>query len=118
MFCFEIAIRDEIPLNLKFCPGANITILARTESKLRSAQEEIRKAVASPTQVVHIESADVSDFAAVRRAVDSAEKAAGPIFGLIANAGSSQPGYFLDQVALAPHNNARLQDSSITIDYT
>ncbi len=54
--------------------------------------------VRAPSQVVHIASADVSDFAAVRRAVEAAEAAAGPIFGLIANAGSSVPGYFLEQV--------------------
>eukprot|EP00292_Cryptomonas_paramecium_P008569 CAMPEP_0113687420 /NCGR_PEP_ID=MMETSP0038_2-20120614/15923_1 /TAXON_ID=2898 /ORGANISM="Cryptomonas paramecium" /LENGTH=275 /DNA_ID=CAMNT_0000608027 /DNA_START=9 /DNA_END=833 /DNA_ORIENTATION=+ /assembly_acc=CAM_ASM_000170 len=76
--------------------GANVTIVARTESKLIAAQEEIKK-LARDGQIVRYAAADVSNFEIVNEVVKTSEAAAGPIFVLVANAGSSVPGYFLEQ---------------------
>uniref|UniRef100_A0A7S4PJ59 3-dehydrosphinganine reductase n=1 Tax=Guillardia theta TaxID=55529 RepID=A0A7S4PJ59_GUITH len=77
--------------------GSHVTILARTESKLKAACEELRKGATGAEQKIEYAVADVSDFQAVKAAVESSEKKAGPIDVVIANAGSSQPGYFLEQ---------------------
>ncbi|EKX39442.1 hypothetical protein GUITHDRAFT_143443 [Guillardia theta CCMP2712] len=62
-----------------------------------AACEELRKGATGAEQKIEYAVADVSDFQAVKAAVESSEKKAGPIDVVIANAGSSQPGYFLEQ---------------------
>jgi len=76
--------------------GAHVTIMARTESKLKAACEDIQ-AAGSPASKVAYVVADASDFSAVQGAVAKAEAQSGPVHVCVANAGFATPGYFLEQ---------------------
>jgi len=77
--------------------GANITIVARNEQKLEEARKDIESVCTFPNQKVISVSADVTKFADIERAVQIAVKGNGVTDIVIANAGNSVPGYFLDQ---------------------
>jgi 3-dehydrosphinganine reductase len=80
--------------------GASVTLVARTKSKLEAAVRGIEASVlTSPAagQTIRFECADVTDPATVRAAFKRAAAAAGDIDVLVACAGASHPGYFLDQ---------------------
>ncbi|MQL78969.1 hypothetical protein Taro_011383 [Colocasia esculenta] len=70
--------------------GARVSILARDQSKLEAAREEIRIATGADVAVY---SADVRDEAAVRKAVE----AAGTIDVLVCNQGVSMPVPLIEQ---------------------
>jgi len=74
--------------------GARVSLIARTHSKLAVAEEEIT--LVAPGATVASFSADVSDRAALAKAVAAAEVAHGPLEICIAAAGASTPKYFED----------------------
>merc|ERR1711976_383399 len=65
--------------------GSHVTILARTESKLKDAVEEITKFCTAEQKISYV-SADMTDYAAVQRCVAEAQHLCGPPDVLIANA--------------------------------
>ena len=79
----------------------HVTVMARTESKLRAAVAAVAAARASSDPNDEgsqgYVSVDVTDFAAVEAAMREAAAAGGPIDHLVACAGASYPGYFLEQ---------------------
>ena len=77
--------------------GSHVTIVARTEAKLKDAVVQIRKAAASEAQKISYVSADMTDFNAVQLCISKARAQAGPLHVVIANAGTGVPGYFLEQ---------------------
>jgi 3-dehydrosphinganine reductase len=74
--------------------GMDVSIVARTESTLIGATEEIEAARAGPEQRVLAFSADVSVRAQAEGAVADAERELGPIDILVTSAGMAHPGYF------------------------
>eukprot|EP00501_MAST-03F_sp_TOSAG23-6_P000583 GSMAST32.ASY1.ANO1.604.1 assembled CDS len=78
--------------------GANVTLLARTESKLIAAVKDISDMDTKQPTIRYV-CADVTDEGAVHEAVKQSVTAANgqDIDVLIACAGASYPGYFLDQ---------------------
>lgn len=72
--------------------GANLFLLARGQEAL----DQARVTIARDCQNVGIETAscDVSDFEAVRLAVDAMRKRFGEIHGVVSNAGFAAPQYF------------------------
>eukprot|EP00197_Chlamydomonas_leiostraca_P011022 CAMPEP_0202885958 /NCGR_PEP_ID=MMETSP1391-20130828/41930_1 /ASSEMBLY_ACC=CAM_ASM_000867 /TAXON_ID=1034604 /ORGANISM="Chlamydomonas leiostraca, Strain SAG 11-49" /LENGTH=321 /DNA_ID=CAMNT_0049569221 /DNA_START=25 /DNA_END=990 /DNA_ORIENTATION=+ len=82
---------------------ANVTLVARTASKLEEAVKELQAAAkaAGSSSRISSQAADVTVPEQVRKAVDAAEAAQGPVDVLIANAGSAHVGYFheLDMAA-------------------
>lgn len=79
--------------------GANVVIMARTESKLKAAVEELEAAKVSETQKIGFQKMDVTSAADVKEAMAKAVFDFGAPFFFIACAGSSKPGYFLEQDA-------------------
>lgn len=77
--------------------GANVVIFARTERKLQSAVQELETAKVKETQTVGFQTMDVTDYANVKEGIAKAVAQFGSPAFLIACAGSSKPGYFLDQ---------------------
>ncbi|GAB5357942.1 hypothetical protein AAMO2058_000417300 [Amorphochlora amoebiformis] len=75
--------------------GANVTIMARTEAKLKSAVGEIKKSAKDGVRVEY-KSVDVTDEKKVFSAMEYCEKTQ-DIAMLIMSAGQATPGYFLDQ---------------------
>eukprot|EP01112_Ceratiomyxa_fruticulosa_P019001 TRINITY_DN614_c0_g3_i1.p1 TRINITY_DN614_c0_g3~~TRINITY_DN614_c0_g3_i1.p1 ORF type:complete len:324 (-),score=78.91 TRINITY_DN614_c0_g3_i1:62-1033(-) len=75
---------------------ASITIMARTLEKLKEASIELRSH-SLPSQDIDFVSVDVTDKAAIRKAVEQTVKRVGRVDCLIACAGLSTPGYFLEQ---------------------
>ncbi|PWN32343.1 NAD(P)-binding protein [Meira miltonrushii] len=81
--------------------GADVTICSRSQAKLESAVEEIKKFAESGQKVAYV-AADVSTFEGARKAL---ELASGQDQGKVARvpdvvfccAGASKPGYFLEQ---------------------
>ncbi|KAB0796018.1 hypothetical protein PPYR_10079 [Photinus pyralis] len=69
--------------------GANVTIIARDEDKLKLAERDIKKACIDENQQVKIFSLDVTDNVAVTRVFDQIEDSGGPIYMLINCAGKS-----------------------------
>jgi 3-hydroxy acid dehydrogenase/malonic semialdehyde reductase len=65
--------------------GANIIAFARSEDKLQSLAQTIKKT--TPNATVHTAVVDVTDHAAVTSAVTHAIEALGPIDVLVNNAG-------------------------------
>ena len=89
--------------------GARVTLLARTEAKLKEAVADLelppRKLKPQPTHArdphgglpqVRYEVASISDEAALTAAVARAAVKYGPIDVLVANAGTAAPGLFLE----------------------
>jgi short-subunit dehydrogenase len=76
--------------------GSHVTVVARTETKLKDAVAEI-KLSASAEQKIGFVSADMTDFGGVQSCIDKAIHLAGPLDVVVANAGASHPGYFLEQ---------------------
>lgn len=78
--------------------SANVSLLARTLSKLQTAQkklEEVARTLASPSRIA-IQAADVCDASTLRSAMEFVQSDMGPIDMLICNAGVAHPGRFLD----------------------
>jgi 3-dehydrosphinganine reductase len=85
--------------------GARVTILARTEAKLRTATDELRAAEierrgggasdASKAVLLQYVCASTTDSAQLNAAVEEASKKFGPVDCLIACAGGALPGLFL-----------------------
>lgn len=69
--------------------GANVTIIARDEDKLRLAEVDIKNACIDDNQQVKIFSVDVTDNDAVTRVFDQIEESGGPIYMLINCAGKA-----------------------------
>jgi short-subunit dehydrogenase len=76
--------------------GANVTIIARSTDKLKIAQQEIQKSTVNKNQKIIYFAADVTKFQDINEAINKALIENGAIDLLIANAGSSTPGYFVD----------------------
>jgi len=76
--------------------GANVTIIARNEKKLKEAQKDIENARSSSNQKILSISADVTKFSEIDNAMKQAVEVNGVTDIVIANAGSSTPGYFLE----------------------
>ena len=76
--------------------GANVTIMARTKSKLEAAVAELRKFTSVEGQRVDFVSVDVTDAEGVARAFEGCEETQ-PVDVLVTSAGQSWPGYFMDQ---------------------
>lgn len=77
---------------------ANVSIIARSPEKLEKAKEALQQIVDAKkleTRVVVI-SGDCCHFDSVQKAMREAESENGPVDILIANAGTSLPGLFLD----------------------
>ena len=74
--------------------GANITIIARNESKLKEAQSELQK-LCKPSQKVNITKLDISStYETVEKSVQAAIKLLGDVSVLVNNAGTSIAGAF------------------------
>lgn len=76
--------------------GANVSIIARTQERLRAAQLEIEQVRRREDQNVLALVADVSDRAAAEQAIQSAIEQLGPPAVLITSAGIAYPGHFQD----------------------
>ena len=74
--------------------GANVSIIARGQERLRAAQLEIEQARESEDQKVVALAADVSDRAAAEQAIQSAIEQLGAPQTLITSAGIAYPGHF------------------------
>ncbi|KAG2494260.1 hypothetical protein HYH03_007615 [Edaphochlamys debaryana] len=77
---------------------ANVTILARNEERLKAAKEQLEgvaRKLGSGSKVAYV-SADVTDAAKVRTALEAAVAEGGPVDVLVCNAGTARPGYFHD----------------------
>ena len=79
--------------------GCDVSILARNQSDLLSALEELKalKKSLGVTSKLQSLSADTGNSDELAKAISTAEDTAGPIEILICNAGFSIPGNFLDQ---------------------
>lgn len=74
--------------------GANISIIARSQTKLALAESEIKQACLLPNQRVLALSADVADRSQVEQAIKAAIEQIGAPTLLITCAGVARPGYF------------------------
>jgi 3-dehydrosphinganine reductase len=74
--------------------GMNVSIVARTASRLAEAKAEIETSRGYTGGRVIALSADVSDRGQIERAVADAERELGPVDVLVASAGMAHPGYF------------------------
>ncbi len=77
--------------------GANVSIIARTESILAEAKAEIEAVRVNHNQQVVTVAADVSHREEIEAAMQKALAQNGPVDYLITSAGIAQPGYFQDQ---------------------
>jgi len=81
-----------------FMMGAKVTIMARTQSKLDTAVEEITALKAPKQAEIQAVSVDVSRFDEMKAAFNKAEQQMqSPVFTLIVSSGGASPGYFLEQ---------------------
>ncbi len=80
---------------LALAEGAKVSIVARNQSRLDAAKEQLS---ALPLKGIRVEvySCDCTDADAVGECFDVAEKALGPVDLLIGSAGGAQGGYFQD----------------------
>ena len=80
--------------------GARVSLIARRMDRLCEAAAELSRAAAElsgqQSGEIAVASADVSDEAATRRAIDQVDAVHGPIDVLITVAGYATPGYFVD----------------------
>ena len=74
--------------------GAKVSIVARDPDRLAGALDQMRARVSGDSVASHV--ADVTDAAALDRAVAELAKAMGPIDVLVASAGEARPGHFTD----------------------
>jgi 3-dehydrosphinganine reductase len=74
--------------------GANISIIARTQTKLDAAKAEIEAVRANPEQRVITIAADVADRVQAEQAIKAAINQIGSPDVLITSAGIAHPGYF------------------------
>jgi 3-dehydrosphinganine reductase len=74
--------------------GAAVSIVARDVDRLTTARDEL--AARSPTARVATASADVTDAAALVRAIDACIGELGPVDVLVTSAGDGHPGHFAD----------------------
>mmetsp|Transcript_32727 Transcript_32727/g.59313 ORF Transcript_32727/g.59313 Transcript_32727/m.59313 type:complete len:312 (-) Transcript_32727:492-1427(-) len=83
---------------------ANVTLIARTTSKLKEAQEQLQSLSSSQKlgSVIRIQTADVTSEEQIKQALVEAATNLGPVDILICNAGAATPGYF-HQTDLAAH---------------
>ncbi|HAJ62754.1 MAG TPA: short-chain dehydrogenase, partial [Cyanobacteria bacterium UBA8543] len=77
--------------------GANVTILARTQSVLETAKAEIEAVRLHPDQRVLSLVCDVSDRSSAEQAIQTAIEQIGPPDYLVTSAGIAIPGYFHEQ---------------------
>eukprot|EP00928_Gymnodinium_smaydae_P080039 TRINITY_DN63838_c0_g1_i1.p1 TRINITY_DN63838_c0_g1~~TRINITY_DN63838_c0_g1_i1.p1 ORF type:complete len:332 (-),score=48.81 TRINITY_DN63838_c0_g1_i1:231-1226(-) len=77
--------------------GANVVLMARTESKLQAAVKDLEAAKVCSEQQVGFQTMDVTDFTSVQAGVKKAVERYGSPSFLITSAGASYPGYFLEQ---------------------
>ena len=80
--------------------GANVCIMARTESKLKAAVTYLEgfKPEGGPrTQKIGYQTMDVTDLPSVENAMNKAKGEYGSPYILVTSAGASYPGYFLEQ---------------------
>lgn len=75
--------------------GARVTLLARTEARLKAAVEELKPSCAG-TARVRYSCASITDSPQLERAVAAAAAEFGAPDALIANAGAAAPGLFLE----------------------
>ncbi|EDQ85473.1 uncharacterized protein MONBRDRAFT_34237 [Monosiga brevicollis MX1] len=75
--------------------GANVTIMARNEAKLKAAVEEISRNKKDLSKICYVP-CDVTNVEAVREALTRATSINGAIDYLICSAGMAAPGYFLE----------------------
>jgi NAD(P)-dependent dehydrogenase (short-subunit alcohol dehydrogenase family) len=92
--------------------GASITLVSRSEGRLRSLASELENDHGSS---VVVSPADVTDPSAVERAVESAREALGPLHILVNNAGAVESVPFLK---LSPERWQALIDLNLTSAYT
>ena len=76
--------------------GANISLIARDEKKLKKAQQEVKDVVASDEQKILSFVADVSKRSEITKAIQNAIAEQGTPDLLITSAGVAIPGYFED----------------------
>nr|VFJ58875.1 MAG: 3-dehydrosphinganine reductase [Candidatus Kentron sp. FW] len=74
--------------------GWNISLIARTQSRLDEAQQELERLRVGDNQLVYTISADVSDEKQAIHAMDTAMGRLGTPDLLITSAGMAHPGYF------------------------
>eukprot|EP00948_MAST-09A_sp_MAST-9A-sp1_P002810 g2810.t1 len=78
--------------------GANVTIAARTASKLDRAIKDIHEQFGRTTLPIHAVAMDTTKVEDVKKSLDTAEKLHGiPVTFLVACAGTAKPGYFISQ---------------------
>jgi len=84
-------------LAIKFAKlGANVTIIARDEKKLEETKKDVDAVKTNPSQKIVAISADVTKFTDIQQAIQRAVNENGVTDYVIANAGTSVPGYFLE----------------------
>ncbi|HLP87500.1 MAG TPA: SDR family oxidoreductase [Nostocaceae cyanobacterium] len=76
--------------------GANVSIIARNQTKLNSTQKELESLKTHSEQRILAISADVSQWEEAERAIASAITQLGTPDLLITSAGTAQPGYFTE----------------------
>ncbi|MBE9063929.1 SDR family oxidoreductase [cf. Phormidesmis sp. LEGE 11477] len=74
--------------------GANISIISRSQDRLRSAKAEIEQARQSARQSVVTVVGDVSDRSQAEQAIQTAIEQLGPPHLLVTSAGIARPGHF------------------------
>jgi 3-dehydrosphinganine reductase len=74
--------------------GAAVSIVARDPDRLAAAREQL--VARASTARVATASADVTDAAALRRAIDGLVAEFGPVDALVTSAGEAHPGHFVD----------------------
>ena len=77
--------------------GANVVLMARTESKLLTAVEELTKLETKEGQRIGHVCVDVTNLESVQAGIKAATEAYGTPAVCVAAAGTSVPGYFLEQ---------------------
>lgn len=80
--------------------GARVSIIARDRSRLETARKAIEDA-SLPQAQVFVAAASVGSNEELTSAIDACEAAFGPCDILVASAGVVEPGWFVDQQALA-----------------
>jgi len=75
--------------------GAKVTLVSRAQAKLDAAKLEVEQQV--PGAQVACFAADTTNLDQLKVAVEAATSHFGPVDVLICNAGSSKPGYFIEQ---------------------
>jgi short-subunit dehydrogenase len=80
--------------------GAHVTILARSESKLKDTTTELIKHKINPDQIVQYFSVDLINYNDVVKVVGKLNEVGQNPYWLICNAGSSISGYLNDQIPI------------------